>query len=203
MARLLHRNICYQHHFRRTWALNTRSTYWGSIKYYLECVTKGNHLAPVLTCIGAHREANTLPIITWTQVKFNMSARILDTAENDAFGWPISIVARALFIWCFWGENGWSLRWRNNGRDSVSNHQPHHGLPNCVFRCRSKKTSNIRVTGLCAGNSPLIGEFPAQKASNAENVSIWWRHHVYTLFYTKPQWSESMFVSGGSTLSLR
>ena len=22
------------------------------------------------------------------------------------------------------------------------------------------------------------GEFPAQMASNAENVSIWWRHHV-------------------------
>ena len=22
------------------------------------------------------------------------------------------------------------------------------------------------------------GEFPAQRASNAENVSIWWRHHV-------------------------
>ena len=25
---------------------------------------------------------------------------------------------------------------------------------------------------------PVIGEFPAQMASNAENVSIWWRHHV-------------------------
>ena len=24
------------------------------------------------------------------------------------------------------------------------------------------------------------GEFPAQMASNAENVSIWWRHHVWT-----------------------
>ena len=24
------------------------------------------------------------------------------------------------------------------------------------------------------------GEFPAQMASNAENVSIWWRHHVIT-----------------------
>ena len=24
------------------------------------------------------------------------------------------------------------------------------------------------------------GEFPAQMASNAENVSIWWRHHVCT-----------------------
>ena len=30
---------------------------------------------------------------------------------------------------------------------------------------------------LCVGNSPGTGEFPAQMASNAENVSIWWRHH--------------------------
>ena len=29
----------------------------------------------------------------------------------------------------------------------------------------------------CVGNSPGTGEFPAQRASNAENVSIWWRHH--------------------------
>ena len=42
---------------------------------------------------------------------------------------------------------------------------------------RSKKTSKFCVTGLCVGNSPGTGEFPAQKASNAENVSIWWRHH--------------------------
>ena len=28
------------------------------------------------------------------------------------------------------------------------------------------------------GDSPVSGEFPAQRASNAENVSIWWRHHV-------------------------
>ena len=45
-------------------------------------------------------------------------------------------------------------------------------------RRRSKKTSKLRVTGLCAGNSPVTGEFPAQMVSNAENVSIWWRHHV-------------------------
>ena len=24
----------------------------------------------------------------------------------------------------------------------------------------------------------VTGEFPAQMASNAENVSFWWRHHV-------------------------
>ena len=35
----------------------------------------------------------------------------------------------------------------------------------------------LRVTGICAGNSPGTGEFPAQMVSNAENVSIWWRHH--------------------------
>ena len=40
-----------------------------------------------------------------------------------------------------------------------------------------KKKSKLRVTGLCAGNSPGTGEFPAEMASNAENVSIWWRQH--------------------------
>ena len=70
-----------------------------------------------------------------------------------------------------------SLRWRYNGHDGVSNHQPHHCLLNRLFRRRSKKTSKLRVTGLSVGNSPGIGEFPAQMASNADNVSIWWRHH--------------------------
>ena len=71
-----------------------------------------------------------------------------------------------------------SLQWRHNGDDSISNHQPHDCLLNRLFRGRSKKTSKPRVTGLCVGNSPGTGEFPAQMGSNAENVSIWWRHHV-------------------------
>ena len=70
-----------------------------------------------------------------------------------------------------------TLQWRHNGRNSVSNHQPHDCLLNCLFTRRSRKTSKPRVTGLCAGNSQGTGEFPAQVASNAENVSIWWRHH--------------------------
>ena len=40
-----------------------------------------------------------------------------------------------------------------------------------------KKASKLSVTGLCEGNSPVTGEFPSQRASNAENVSIWWRQH--------------------------
>ena len=47
-----------------------------------------------------------------------------------------------------------SLRWRQNGRDSVSNHQPGHCLLSLLFGRRSKKTSKLRVTGLCVGNSP-------------------------------------------------
>ena len=43
---------------------------------------------------------------------------------------------------------------------------------NRLFRRTSKKTSKLRVTGLCVGNSPGAGEFPAQMASYAENVSI-------------------------------
>ena len=43
--------------------------------------------------------------------------------------------------------------------------------------CRSKETSELRVTGLCEGGSPVTDEFPTQRASNAENVSIGWRHH--------------------------
>ena len=74
-----------------------------------------------------------------------------------------------------------SLRWRHNELDCVSDHQPHDCLLNSLFGRRSKKTSKLRVTGLCAGNSPGTGEFPAQKGSNAENVSIWWRHHVGSL----------------------
>ena len=70
-----------------------------------------------------------------------------------------------------------TLRWRHNGHDSVSNHQPYDCLLNRLFRRRSKKTSKLRVTGLCVGNSPGTGEFPVQMASNAENVSIWWRHY--------------------------
>ena len=76
-----------------------------------------------------------------------------------------------------WKKPKITLQWRHNEHDSVSNHQPHDCLLNRLFGRKSKKTSKLRVTGLCAGNSPGTGEFPAQRASNAENISLWWRHH--------------------------
>ena len=89
-----------------------------------------------------------------------------------------------------------TLQWLHNGSHGVSNHQPHHCLLNRLFRHKSKKTSKFRVTGLCAGNSPVTGEFSAQMASNAENVSIWWRHHANWLMpvYTPPFWRHFLSV---------
>ena len=77
-----------------------------------------------------------------------------------------------------------TLLWRHTGRDGVSNHQPRDCLLNLSFRRRSRKTSKLRVTGLCEGNLPVTGEFPAQWPSSAENVSIRWRHHGKSLHFS-------------------
>ena len=65
------------------------------------------------------------------------------------------------------------LEWRHDGRDGVLNHKsPDLRLFTQPF---IQEQIQENVTGLCARNSPVI---PAQMASNAENVSIWWHHHV-------------------------
>ena len=119
-------------------------------------------------------------------------------------------------FWCMYRGNcsdlkqihvtSWNaLRWRHDGRDGVSNHQPHDCLPKRLFRRRSKETSKLRVTGFCVGNSPVTAEFRAQRASNAENVSIWWRHHdnyrscrngdtLYTTFHLDSMFDVTSFV---------
>ena len=67
---------------------------------------------------------------------------------------------------------------RMSKHDGESNQQRFDCLSNRLFWRRSEKTSKLRVTGLREGNSPVTDEFPAQRVSNAESVSIWWRHHV-------------------------
>ena len=96
-----------------------------------------------------------------------------------------------------------TLQWRHNELDGFSNNQPHDCLLNCLFTHRSKKTLKLRVTGLCVGNSPVTGKFPAQRVSNAEIFSIWWRHNGYNnwyLLYWMPPNSAScqVFVSSST-----
>ena len=70
-----------------------------------------------------------------------------------------------------------TLQWRHNEPNGVSNHQCLDCFLNRRFMRRSKKTSKLRVNGPCEGNAPVAGGFPSQRASNARNVFIWWRHH--------------------------
>ena len=60
-------------------------------------------------------------------------------------------------------------QWLHYERNGVSNHRRINCLLSRLFRHRSKKTSKLRVTGLCEGNPPVTGGFPSQGAGNEEN----------------------------------
>ena len=61
--------------------------------------------------------------------------------------------------------------------DSISTHRRLDCLLNRLFKHRSHKISMLYITGLCEENPP------SQSARNAENVSIWWCHHGYYLWF--------------------
>ena len=72
-----------------------------------------------------------------------------------------------------------TLQWRHNGPDCVSNHLPHDCLLKRSFRRRSKKTSKLRVTGLCTGihrrsvNSPHKGPVTRKMFPIDDVIMIW------------------------------
>ena len=75
-----------------------------------------------------------------------------------------------------------SLQWHHNGRDIVSNHQPHHPtVYSTVYSDadQRKHQSSASLAFVREIHRGPTDEFPTEMASNAENVSIWWRHHVF------------------------
>ena len=74
--------------------------------------------------------------------------------------------------------NNSALQWRHSGRDGVSNNQPNDCLLNRLFSADQRKHQSSASLVFWG---ELTGEFPAQRASTAENISIWWRQHG--LFY--------------------
>ena len=52
----------------------------------------------------------------------------------------------------------------------------------CLGADQRKYQSSVSLA--CVGKSPVTGEIHAQRASNAKNVSIWWRHHTGVFHYT-------------------
>ena len=89
------------------------------------------------------------------------------------------------------------LQWRHNERDGISNHQPHDCLLNRLLRRKSKKTSHLRVTGLCEGNSPVTGEFPTQKSVTRIMFPLMTSSgnslHCFACSYAKSWWNEFLY----------
>ena len=77
-------------------------------------------------------------------------------------GWYQEFVVGGTYrIWTWYK----ALQWRHNERDGVSNHRHLNCLRKHLSRRRSKKTSKLRITGLCEGNPPMTGGFLSQRAS--------------------------------------
>ena len=120
-----------------------------------------------------------LSVIIWQDVTLTWNNSIIHLLYIYIYIWVGSWRCSCLitqFSYQLTAKPGSTLKWLHNEHDGIANRQPYDCLLNRLFRRRSKKTSKLCVTGLCEGNSPVTGEFPAQKASYAENVSIWWRH---------------------------
>ena len=132
---------------RRYDTLTESSLCWGFRKtpYFII-----NHIVTLSFVIQLNYFVITIVHSTWKYLTLSLAPYDLLPLRFLArtTGWT----ARSMF----------SLQRRHNERDGVSKHQPHDRLLNRLFRRRSMKTSKLCVTGLCAGNSPVTGEFPAK-----------------------------------------
>ena len=74
-----------------------------------------------------------------------------------------------------------TLHWRHNERDGVSNHQQLDCFFNRLFRRRSKKTSKLRVTDVCAGWTLTM--FPFDDVIMVSSSS--WQQELITQTYSQ------------------
>ena len=166
--------------------LSHRKPHWASFK-----MATVNFTTPHVTPARAEHGGTTVTTTrrrskqrsVWTETKYLCPIRMTGILIScSAFGFIVTSLLNSSWVV---GEGEYQLQWRHNGCDGISNHQHRHCLLNRLFRRRSKTTSTLHVTGLCAGNSPVTGELAAKMASYAENVSIWWRHHDWVFFFHK------------------
>ena len=63
---------------------------------------------------------------------------------------------------------------------AIASQMTHVSMVYSTFvRAHIKENLKAPCHWLCGGISPMAGESPAQRASNAQNISIWWRHDVF------------------------
>ena len=119
------------------------------------------------------------------------------------FNLLISLTPHEMFCWWIAGpiiaympfaNSNMALQWRHDERGGVSNHQPCDCFLNRFFQAQIKEnTKDPRYWSLWR-NSPVTGEFPAHRASNAENNFIWWRHHELFGLLAFSKQDEELFI---------
>ena len=114
----------------------------------------------------------------YRESKSQTTVKLHATSENTQIFWLSKFIADSWFFYSFDGD----VNLQSTCLYDILNHyndvimsamMSQITSPTIVYstsysRRRSEKTPKLRVTGLCAGNSPVTGEFPAQRASNAE-----------------------------------
>ena len=175
---------------------------------FLHCYILPANILNTLPCVTEFSSEQHAKL-TWRKYKINIKAcpwwKISNILPLDIisiqFSWILKYLIsysvtnyQRVWVWSMLTlkTSGWllfqniiysPLQWHHNELDVIWNHQHLDCLLNYLFRCRSKKISKLRVTGFCEGNSPVTSEFPAQRAINMENVSIWWHHHASIIQY--------------------
>ena len=120
------------------------------MKFHANCMSIESHYAMIFANVSKSIINSTRPPHE-TQADKNLNTF---TKKHHSCGAPI--------LKC-------SLQWRHNGYDGVSNRRRPVCLISRLFMRISKKTSKLRVTGLCEENPPVAGWLPSQRAINAEN----------------------------------
>ena len=137
------------------------------------------HIVDICKIIWISKEKLLLKILMFYSPKYTNTYMFISDEILISYAYILTHIAATQTVVCTKVRGGFPspLQWRHNERGCVSNRQPHDCLLNRLFRYRSKQTSKLSVTDHFEGDSSVTGEFPAQMTSNAENVSIWWRHY--------------------------
>ena len=126
------------------YSLTETLAYWSAIEFFFIVYTllEPNDFGANQRHRSWFSKFNRLQLVRyWPNTPVNMITRTFSCVEPEHNGRSFA-------------HDVFALQWRHNGLDGVSNHQPHHCLLSRLFGRRSKKTSKLRVIGLCVGNSP-------------------------------------------------
>ena len=107
--------------------------------------------------------------MSFTWIKYFIPAYFIEVAVSVSIDKHIFTVFITVCCITSITVTSWWARWRLKSPASPLLTQPFLGA--------HIKKSKLRVTGLCEGKSPVTGDFPPQRASHVENVSIWWRYY--------------------------